>query len=301
MGNKIDFNPYTYTSGNGFNYNQFNNMSSPYGMNSIYDGNRSYGNSFTGDTFEAAKAVEPDGKIIKTGTYGIEKYNKLTESEKLSLRANIKSQEKIDDVLHLTNIIEENLKKRYPNGFKIVGIGRSPSLLMEILKAKGYDALSCPISNLTNGEYDIAGKYSYLKQLDKQDVITYKEAIESLGISADKIKASGKTTVFVDYTRTGNSLRYFQDLIARPEIGIDKKLPIEFLSLNKDLMPNKTMSDINLINKYWENLGIKEYSFMPKLNISELGKTKEILKKFVPNDDACKFILQVIDVIRRIK
>lgn len=301
MGNKIDFNPYTYTSGNGFNYNQFNNMSSPYGMSSIYDGNRSYGNSFTGDTFEAAKAVEPDGKIIKTGTYGIEKYNKLTESEKLSLRANIKSQEKIDDVLHLTNIIEENLKKRYPNGFKIVGIGRSPSLLMEILKAKGYDALSCPISNLTNGEYDIAGKYSYLKQLDKQDVITYKEAIESLGISADKIKASGKTTVFVDYTRTGNSLRYFQDLIARPEIGIDKKLPIEFLSLNKDLMPNKTMSDINLINKYWENLGIKEYSFMPKLNISELGKTKEILKKFVPNDDACKFILQVIDVIRRIK
>ena len=85
------------------------------------------------------------------------------------------------------------------------------------------------------------------------------------------------------------------------QIGIDKKLPIEFLSLNKDLMPNKTMSDINLINKYWENLGIKEYSFMPKLNISELGKTKEILKKFVPNDDACKFILQVIDVIRRIK
>ncbi len=270
-------------------------------MNSIYDGNRNYGNGFTGDTFEVSKKPEPDGKIIKTGTYGIEKYNKLTESEKLSLRTNIKSQEKIDDVIHLTNIIEENLKKRYPNGFKIVGIGRSPSLLMEILKAKGHDALSCPISNLTNGEYDIGGKYSYLKQLDRQDVITYKEAIESLGISADKIKASGKTTIFVDYTRTGNSLRYFQELLARPEIGIDKKLPIEFLSLNKDLMPNKTMSDINLINKYWEHLGIKEYSFMPKLNISELGKTKEILKKFVPNDDACKFILQVIDVIRRIK
>lgn len=299
MDSKINFNPYTYTPNSSFNCAQ-SNMSSPYygDFNCNYDPNYSYGSNFKGDMYGLVKKYEPAENISKAGSYGIEQYNKLTEAEKIALRSSIDNPNQIDDILRLTNIVEDNLKQRYPNGFKIVGIGRSPSLMMEILKAKGYDATSCPISNLTNGEYDIAGRYGYLKQLDKQDVSSYNEVLKSLGITAEEIKNSGKPTVFVDYTRTGNSLRSFQDLIARSEIGIDKRLPIEFLSLNKDLMPNKTMADVALIDKYWENLGIKQYSFMPKVDISEIGKAKEILKNFRPTEESCKFLLQIIDVIK---
>lgn len=77
---------------------------------------------------------------------------------------------------------------------------------------------------------------------------------------------NGKTTIFVDYTRTGNSLKSFEDLA--------------------------------LIDKYWENLGIKKYSFMPKLDISDIGKVKEIIKNFKPSEETCKFLLQAIDVMK---
>lgn len=299
MQNRINFNPSTYIPGT-TPYSTPNSMSSPYfgDFNCNYGSGYNYGENFKGDMYGLVKKHTPSFSLTGTDFYGIEAYNKLSEAEKIALRLNISNPEQINEVLHLTDIIENNLKQKYPNRFKIVGIGRSPSLIIELLKAKGIDATSCPLSNLTNGEYDISGKYSYLKQLNSSDITNYKEFLEEAGITAENLQNNGKTTIFVDYTRTGNSLKSFEDLLARKEIGINKKHNIVFLSLNKDLIPDKSYADLALIDKYWENLGIKKYSFMPKLDISDIGKVKEIMKNFKPSEETCKFLLQAIDVMK---
>lgn len=299
VSDKININPYINKPNTKLT-NSVNNLETTYynDFNCSYDWGDNYGANFKGDMYGIVKQHNPQGNTITPAKWGIEQYNRLTDSEKINLRGCVQNSEQINDVLHMTDMIEDSLKQRYPKGVKIVGIGRSPSLIMEVLKAKGYDAVSCPISNLTNGEYDITGRYSYLKQLNSQDVSQYAELLKDIGLTPEEIKASGKPTIFVDYTRTGNSLRGFQDLLARKEIGIDRNLSIEFLSLNKDLMSNKSQFDMSLIDKYWENLGIKQYSFMPKVDISDLGKAKDLLRRFHPSKEAADFLLQLIDTIK---
>ncbi len=298
------------------NFNVFNPTMS--GYSNSYNSYNNYGgysqdfNPFNpmGDTqstsspTQSSSTVSPSVRTVSSPLkelYGIEKYNAMNDAERAMIEISPQTRTQIDDVLHLTNTIEKELKHRYPNGVNVVGIGRSPSLMMEILKAKGYDTKTCALSNLTSGEYDISGKYSYLKQLDVNDVKAYNEYLKELGLTPEKIKSSTKPTVFVDYTRTGNSLRSFADLLKRSEIGIGNLPNVEFLSLNKDLIPNQTIQDKALIDKFWENLGIKNFSFAPRVNISELGKVKEIVHGFKPSEAASKFLLQTIKVLKFIK
>ena len=294
------------------NFNVFNPTMS--GYSSSYSSYGSYSQDFNpfnpvGDTpstysTPSVSTTSPIAKTVSSSVkelYGIEKYNAMSDAERALIEISPQTRAQIDDVLHLTNTIEKELKRRYPNGVNIVGLGRSPSLMMEILKAKGYDTKTCALSNLTSGEYDISGKYSFLKQLDGNDVKTYNEYLKELGLTPENIKNSSKPTVFVDYTRTGNSLRSFADLLKRSEIGIGNLPNVEFLSLNKDLMPNQTMQEKALIDKFWENLGIKNFSFAPRVNISEIGKVKEIVHGFKPSEAASKFLLQTVKVLKFIK
>ena len=285
---------------NEINFNAFNpGMSGYYSSYSpssnefnAFNPGMSSADSFTGDSF--TRTAAPSVKEL----YGIDKYNSMSAAERALIEITPESRKQIDEVLSMTNTIEKELKHRYPSGVNLVGLGRSPSLLMEVFKAKGYDTKTCALSNLTSGEYDISGKYSYLKQLDVNDVKAYNEYLKELGLTPEKIKASSKPTVFVDYTRTGNSLRSFAELLKRPEIGIGNLDNVAFLSLNKDLMPNQTMADKALIDKFWENLGIKNFSFTPRVNISELGRAGEIVRNFKPAESAAKFLLQIIKVIK---
>ncbi len=246
----------------------------------------------TGDTFERTAAQTKE-------LYGIDKYNAMSDAERAMIEVTPDAKKQVDEVLYMTNTIENELKRRYPKGVKIVGLGRSPSLLMEIFKAKGYDTQTCALSNLTSGEYDISGRYGYLKQLNPDDVKAYNEYLKEIGLTPEKIKASSVPVVFVDYTRTGNSLRSFAELLKRPEIGIGGLDNVSFLSLNKDLMQNQTMADKALIDKFWENLGIKNFSFVPRVNISEIGSVREVVHHFKPSETAAKFLLQIIKIIKR--
>ena len=274
------------------------------GMSGYYSNTPQYTSDF--NVFNPVGDSVPGGDSFTRTTsapvekplYGIDKFNAMSEAERALIEIPQETRKQIDEVLSMTNTIEKELKHRYPNGVNLVGLGRSPSLLMEVFKAKGYDTKTCALSNLTGGEYDISGKYGYLKQLDTNDVKAYNEYLKELGLTPEKIKASIKPTVFVDYTRTGNSLRSFAELLKRPEIGIGNLDNVAFLSLNKDLMPNQTMADKALIDKFWENLGIKNFSFTPRVNISELGRAGEIVRNFKPAESAAKFLLQIIKVIK---
>ncbi len=298
--NDINFNPFNPRMSGYYNrtaeeFNPFNPVGS--GSNILNNSTINCGEKsnvdIVGDNF-----THTTSKPISRELYGIDKYNAMSSAERALIEVPPEARKQIDEVLSMTNTIEKELKHRYPNGVNLVGLGRSPSLLMEIFKAKGYDTKTCALSNLTGGEYDISGKYSYLKQLDTNDVKAYNEYLKELGLTPDKIKSSPRPTVFVDYTRTGNSLRSFMELLKRQEIGIGNLDNVAFLSLNKDLMPNQTAADKALIDKFWENLGIKNFSFTPRVNISEIGKAKEIVHNFKPAESAVKFLLQAVKVIK---
>ncbi len=301
------FNPGSYYSGQsgsaaGFSsdFNPFNPMGD--GASGYYPsetkGASPFGYTSSGTVQGTDSFTRTTPKPPVKELYGIDKFNAMSEAERALIEISPDTRKQIDEVLTMTNTIEKELKNRYPKGVNLVGLGRSPSLLMEIFKAKGYDTKTCALSNLTSGEYDISGKYSYLKQLDTNDVKAYNEYLKELGLTPEKIKASPKPTVFVDYTRTGNSLRSFAELLKRPEIGIGHLDNVAFLSLNKDLMPNQTIADKALIDKFWEKLGIKNFSFAPRVNISEIGKAGEIVHNFKPAESAVKFLLQAIKVIK---
>lgn len=262
---------------NGANFNPFNMMD--YTNTSNY----SYG---TGTDFNMFNPMES----VCTS-------NKTVTSIGDSFTPEVQSQ--IDDIVHLTNKIETELNKRYPKGFNLVGIGRSPSFIIELMKEKGYNAQTCALSGLMNGEFDISGKYSFLRQLDPNDVKAYGDYLAEMGISAEKIKTSTKPFVFIDYTRTGESLRAFQELLARKEINIKEN--ISFLSLNQDLLPNKTIQEKNIINELWENLGIKKFTFAPRVEISELGQVDRIVKSFKPAENVMKIFQQAVKVMKHIR
>lgn len=205
----------------------------------------------------------------------------------------------VGDVLHLSTRIENTLNQKYPQGWKIVGIGRSPSIIIEAMKQKGINAKSCPISGLAIGEWDFAKRFPWLKQLDPNDVRVYGEYLLEIGLAPEEIINDSKPTVFVDYTKTGNSLRGFQDLIARSEIGI--KQNVKFHSINMDLIPNPTLAERGMIDRLWERQGMKIYSFMPKMDVADMGKVKSIVANFKPAECAQKFLEKLIKVIQVIK
>lgn len=205
----------------------------------------------------------------------------------------------IEQVLHFMERLEVELNKRYPNGCKLVGVGRSPSLLIELFKAKGYDAQSCAISGLSNCEYDITGHSIYLNKLIPEDVEIYRKYLTEKGLTADKINASTKPVVFIDYTRTGETLKKFAQLLARPEIGIRRN--VEFLSINRDLLPDLTALEHKMIIDLWENCGLKKFSFVPSLDISQLRNTDRITKDFKPSQEALEFLAQAKKVMFAIK
>ena len=262
---------------NEINFNPFN----PIGDYSVNVYNQSYGTDFN--------AFNPSS----TGYINASNFQQTCDTVSLQLK------KEIDDVVHLTQNIETELNKKYPNGFKLVGLGRSPSLIIELMREKGYDAKTCALSGLMTGEYDISGKYPYLNQLDSIEVKKYGEYLKELGISADEIKNSTKPTVFVDYTRTGQSLRSFQELLARSEIGINEN--VNFLSLNRDLLPNQSVNERKIIDRLWENLGIKNFSFVPRVEISQLGQAKEITQNFKPSEIATNFLKQAIKILKMCK
>ena len=201
-----------------------------------------------------------------------------------------------EEIRYLSDTIETNLTKKYPNGFKLVGIGRSPSLIIDIMKERGHDAISVPISGLTDCTYDIQGKYPYLSQLNSSDVKAYGDYLKEQGINTTNL--GNKKLVFVDYTRTGTSLKHFEDLIARSEIGLNDKSKMAFLSLNRDLMPNHTLKDIEIIDRYWENLAIKNYSTVPRVEISEIGRVRNKVLSFNLQHNTDSFKQKLLSLIK---
>ena len=56
-----------------------------------------------------------------------------------------------------------------------------------------------------------------------------------------------------------------------------------------------------MIIELWENCGLKEFSFVPRLDISQLRNTDQITKDFKPSKEALEFLSQTKKVMFAIK
>lgn len=202
----------------------------------------------------------------------------------------------------LGNIVKTNLDKLYnPNQYVFISIGRSPAVIGKAIEYRGVDAKYCPISELGSNDlgYDFKDVISHLAP---QKVLKYNEYLESINLTNNKIKQSNKHYIFTDRSPTGQTLKNFQILLERPEIGIKsenvhyKDLVSELIlnekELNNSELPinfeNSTFTKKDLIEYYLRNQIFKVlgYPHIRRLPYNELEKIQIIMDK--PYTEECK-------------
>ena len=60
----------------------------------------------------------------------------------------------------------------------------------------------------------------------------------------------------------------------------------------------QTLKDLEIIDRYWENLAIKEYSTVPRVEISEIGKVREKVLQFNQQQNMHNFRQKLFAIIK---
>ena len=150
--------------------------------------------------------------------FGVKEYKNLS-TEDLEILRNYRKYfqgndwSSIDDMLHIAKLFYDGIHRKFPNGFTLVSIGRSPAYLAKYMEFLGEDVKYCPISNLG----------SYKLRVTPYFVQEYKKYLDNIGLTADFMKTTKKPIVCTDYCFDGDTLRNFESLLALPEIGMDDK------------------------------------------------------------------------------
>ena len=215
--------------------------------------------------------------LNKFETLGIKEYNSLNPKEVKNLRK-ILSDEQIeirDSVIKLTKIVKNNLEQMSPDGYTFVSIGRSPDVIGKALEFQGADVKCCPISNLRFDFYadDLLSEPKYGPKLD-----LYKNYMDNIGLSSEKINNGKKKICFVDYTSSGSSLKNFQRLLESKKINL-KSPNIKYLSLNNDLIlkdKNNSRYISEIIDYCFESMRIKKYSEHKSICLERINFENEI-------------------------
>lgn len=205
-------------------------------------------------------------KILDTTKYmQLNDYNKLSEESKKILR---KETGKIsensygictENVLNTALMIKQNLDKKYGEGkYVFCSIGRSPALYANVLESMGVETKTC-IYSIHREEQDLI--YS------KQALELYKDYLDKIGISSEKVKNSDKTFVFTDYVSLGHTIREFEKLIKDDRIGLDLE-NVKIEDMNNLAISGKSKYgyydyyENNYLNYMNDNL-LKKYAYIP--------------------------------------
>lgn len=257
-------------------------------------------NSLKNDVFVksniAFTGIHPVEVLTRFEKIGITEYKQFNAQEIDVLRNYIlREKEFIQDrnsIIVLGNIVKTNLDKKFPNGYVFGSIGGTPAFVGKVLELQGIDVKYCPISGI--GKRLLLGGFEdYVSDLPSGKVSKYNEYLKNINLSNEEIKKSKKTYIFADHTCTGNSLKNFQILLERPEIGI-KSDNVHYKSLCQDLiLKSQDKSALSLIkfeNNYYKldelmnNYIIgrwyrKIYSHIERLPVKDIDKVQEVITK----------------------
>ena len=137
---------------------------------------------------------------------------------------------------YFAKLFSDGIHEKYPNGFTLVSIGRSPAFLAKYLEFQGEDVKYCPISN--SGVY-----YDKLSPLLIQH---YKEYFDRIGLTKEFANTTKKPIICVDYTYMGHTLHKFKELLSSTEIRIKKN--VEYYQI--DCIAEQIGRDESLDKKY---------------------------------------------------
>ncbi len=160
--------------------------------------------------------------------FDVKDFMQLTDQQKWLLRRGIKSPYTANQKYTISNdaekyikvakSIKSQLEQRFPEGFSVVSVGSSPSVLCDILKLENVNVKYLPFSR----------RLGYLYEPYKKD---FQKLYKDTGITEDFIKKE-KNIVFLDYTFSGRCLEHIKSVTK--DIYNNPK-NTHFLSINKDL------------------------------------------------------------------
>lgn len=166
----------------------------------------------------------------------------------------------LEFMLKVTNRVEEALKSKYPEGFTVVSLGGSPSLITDLLTVRGYECKNIPFSTVFFGNNE-AKSFNFEKYLNK------------FGIT--KENSQSKNFVFVDYVQMGHTKQAFESLMNK--FGFNYK----FESMD-DLYKTLSPEDAKFMKDYFlQSMNIKAYVTCPKLSeSSQHTNVEEVIKNY---------------------
>lgn len=268
-------------------------------------------NSVKNDVFlkqPSFNGLNPEEIFRRFSIFDIAEYKKLLPLEIKIIRENMDYKLMIDRnaAIVLSKAVRANFDEVYPNGYVFVSIGRSPAVIGKSLEYQGINVKYCPISELGKKPSGRPGFFDNISILPSKTVHKYKEYLNKIGLSMEEIKNSANTYVFTDFCGTGNSLKLFQTLLERPEIGI-KSNNVQYKSLNKDILLNANGASIefearkynlkDLVFKYLQQHGFKLelYPHIQRLSVENLGEITNLMEQPYYYEQSKKMNFALID------
>ena len=185
----------------------------------------------------------------------------------------------VNFILDFGKLFSNRIHEKYPNGFIFVSVGRSPAFLAKYLEFQGKEVKYCPISNIRN--YTEFSSYFVQK---------YKKYLDSIGLTNEFVQKTQKPIIITDYTYWGGTLDNFSDLLAMPQIGINKGENVIYSPITKGNSRYSRENNIfdcwpDKINNYFED----EYGFSDALYIDMMGNDKTKQFTSIPHLDPISF------------
>lgn len=205
-------------------------------------------------------------------------------------RDNMSINRDAERVLRIALKTKDKLDKEYENGYKLVGIGRSPAVIVETMNLLGADAVSIPFSKSAVRGCAEDFPYSYTEYIGrgydypttkKFEVNNWKNYFKYFGVDNSFSQRTGKTLIFTDYVCDGATKYYLESILKG--LGFDEK-NTKFTEIF-DLMPTeeKFLADDYIhMGRCFDNRVFSEYGrikslmhILPKVNIIKNPKRLE--------------------------
>ena len=157
-------------------------------------------------------------------------------------RDNMSINRDAERVLRIAVTTKNKLDREYKNGYKLVGIGRSPAAIVETMNLLGADTVAMPFSRGVLLDYkfpfgytDYIGdgyRYPIRENFETKDWENY---FKYFGIDKNFSQRTGKTLIFTDYVCDGGTKNCLESILKG--LGFDDK-NTKFIEIF-DLMPTK--------------------------------------------------------------
>ncbi|MBO7673342.1 hypothetical protein J6S88_08055 [bacterium] len=203
-------------------------------------------------------------------------------------RGDISIKKDASRILDVASDIKKYLEGQYKNGFKLVGIGRSPAAIVETMQLLGADAITLPFSkqqieycNSREFPYEhfVPSSTSYYEHFEKCSTKDWEDYFKYYGVYKDFTKNTGKTLIFTDYVCNGWTKKYIESILKG--IGFDKNY--EFTE-TYHLLPSDTESKRDyLLSNCFDYSVFKCYAKMesPKIHIRNVDIIKH--PEYIPS------------------